>query len=190
MSTRDRILDAAAQVMRTQGYARATTKEIARVAECSEPLLYKYFRDKEDLLLHVFSERVQAFAPVSKAGSGTVADNLVAAANDALRFYGTTFPMMGSLLAAPSLLAATRESLAKYGAGPANVVSWLANYLRDEQRLGRIAADSDPDAIAALLFGACFQQAFLHYFEHGPDGGEIPSRVAQSLVDAVMRGLH
>jgi AcrR family transcriptional regulator len=45
MGTRDDILDAAAEVLRTQGFARATTKSIAQVAGYSEAALYKHFAD-------------------------------------------------------------------------------------------------------------------------------------------------
>ena len=41
MSTRDRMLDAAAHVMHTRGLSRATTKEIAKAAGYSEAALYK-----------------------------------------------------------------------------------------------------------------------------------------------------
>ena len=56
--TRDRILDAAAHVMRTRGFARTTTKEIARAAGYSEATLYKHFQDKTDLFLAVLKERL------------------------------------------------------------------------------------------------------------------------------------
>ncbi len=56
--TRDRILDAATHVMRTRGFARTTTKEIARAAGYSEATLYKHFQDKTDLFLAVLKERL------------------------------------------------------------------------------------------------------------------------------------
>ena len=37
--------------MRTIGLARATTKEIARAADCSEAALYKHFTGKEELFV-------------------------------------------------------------------------------------------------------------------------------------------
>jgi len=58
MSARDTILDAAAQVMREKGLARATTKEIARTAGYSEALLYKHFADKQEIYLAVLHERI------------------------------------------------------------------------------------------------------------------------------------
>ncbi|KAA3654281.1 MAG: TetR/AcrR family transcriptional regulator [Chloroflexi bacterium] len=47
------ILDAAAQVFSRQGYERATTREIADIADVSEGTLYNYFNSKRDLLIGV-----------------------------------------------------------------------------------------------------------------------------------------
>ena len=57
MSTRERILTAAAEVMRTKGLARSTTKEIARASGFSEATLYKHFANQEELFLAVLGER-------------------------------------------------------------------------------------------------------------------------------------
>ncbi|MFE9451874.1 TetR/AcrR family transcriptional regulator [Streptomyces sp. NPDC006739] len=169
MNARERILDAAASVMREHGVAHATTKQIARAAGYSEALLYKHFRDKEEILLHVLQERMPTFPGGAVPGEETVEANLVAVAHGALRFYLHAFPMMASMVAQPRLMAAARETLTRYGAGPQRPVRMLADYLQAEQNLGRVSTDSTPEAAAALLMGACFQQAFLRYFGGGPD---------------------
>lgn len=169
MSARERILDAAADVMREHGVAHATTKQIARAAGYSEALLYKHFRDKEQILLHVMQERMPSFTATAVPGQGTVEANLTAVAHGALRFYRNGFPMMASMVAQPRLMAAVRESLSRYGAGPHHPVNALAGYLAAERDLGRVSADADLDAAAALLMGACFQQAFFRYYSDGPD---------------------
>lgn len=169
MNARERILDAAAEVMREHGVAHATTKQIARAAGCSEALLYKHFPDKEQILLHVLQERMPAFTPTAAPGEKTVENNLVAIAHGALRFYRHAFPMMASMVAQPRLMATVRTSLARYGAGPQHPVTALAGYIAAEQDLGRVSAETDPDTTAALLMGACFQQAFLRYYSDGPD---------------------
>jgi AcrR family transcriptional regulator len=88
METRDRILDAAAELMRTRGIIRTTTKEIAKAAGFSEATLYKHFRDKEELLLKVLRERMPDFARFGfEAGEGTVEDNLFRLIREALDFY-------------------------------------------------------------------------------------------------------
>ncbi|MFG2000054.1 TetR/AcrR family transcriptional regulator [Spirillospora sp. NPDC048911] len=186
MSARERILDAAAEIMRTRGVASTTTKEIARAAGCSEALLYKHFRDKEELLTYVLRERMPAFAGIRRPGEATVEENLVAIAHGALRFYTRSFPMMASMAAQPVLMAATRESMKKYDAGPQHAVEWLAGYLAGEQRLGRVSPDADIETMAALLMGACFQQGFLHYVREGVDGDEVPRSLAESLVGGVL----
>jgi AcrR family transcriptional regulator len=47
------ILDAAAAVFAEKGFSRATTKEIADVANVSEGTIYNYFGSKRDLLLGI-----------------------------------------------------------------------------------------------------------------------------------------
>jgi AcrR family transcriptional regulator len=186
MNARERILDAAAAVMREHGVAQTTTKQIARAAGYSEALLYKHFRDKEEILLHVLQERMPAFPGGAVPGEGTVEANLVTVAHGALRFYLHAFPMMASMVAQPTLMAASRETLTGYGAGPQHPVRMLADYLQAEQDLGRVAAGSTPDAAAALLMGACFQQAFLRYFADGPD---FPESAAADLVAGLITTL-
>jgi AcrR family transcriptional regulator len=88
---RARILDAAEQLMRTIGLARATTKKIARAADCSEAALYKHFASKEDLFVHVLHERLASPGPLlaeltAHPGSRSVEENLTAIARRAVLF--------------------------------------------------------------------------------------------------------
>lgn len=174
MSTRDRMLDAAAHVMRTRGLARATTKEIAKEAGYSEAALYKHFRDKTDLFLGVLQERVPAnlgelLAGLGeRAGRGELRPTLVEIATVATDFYTETFPIAASLFSEPDLLSAHRAALRERGAGPQVVRDSLADYLAAEQRAGALSPTADPRATAALVLGACFQNAFLAHFTADP----------------------
>lgn len=190
MDTRDRILDAAAQLMRSRGIVRATTKEIAKAAAFSEATLYKHFRDKEELLLCVLRERVPDFASARvEAGEGRLEDNLFRLVRGALDFYREAFPMLSSLLSEPQLMVAHSASIGRYGGGPQHAVERTADYFRAEQRLGRVAADADPDAAAALLAGACFQQAFLRYFAAGAEAPPAPDTLATTLARTLTRAV-
>jgi AcrR family transcriptional regulator len=186
LSARERILDAAADIMRRHGVAGATTKEIARASGYSEALLYKHFRDKDELMLSVLKERMPPFTSMGVPGEGTVESNLVRIVHGGLRFYRRTFPMMVSMAAQPRLLRATRESLRRYGAGPQEPVRALARYLDAERDLGRVAPAADTGAVAALLMGACFQQGFLRYFAEGEDAADLPESFARELVRPVL----
>ncbi|MEV3962754.1 TetR/AcrR family transcriptional regulator [Nocardia sp. NPDC050193] len=190
MSTRERILDAAADILRTRGVVHATTKEIAQHAGVSEPTLYKYFGDKEKLLLAVLRERLPGPARAAVTpGEGELAGNLTELACAALDFYRQAIPMLGALLADPRRMAAHRAAMAEYGAGPEKAVGAFAAYLAAERDLGRIAADTDPDAVAALLIGACFHEAFLDHYSGGMYSTYSSRETAAGLVRALMRPL-
>ncbi|MEV0029378.1 helix-turn-helix domain-containing protein [Nocardia sp. NPDC050793] len=196
MSTRDRMLDAAAHVMRTRGLARTTTKEIAKAAGYSEAALYKHFRDKTDLFLAVLVERAptnlgSAVAGLTqRAGQGSVQETLEQVARGALAFYRVGFPMAASLFAEPDLLAAHRAALRDRGAGPQYIGIAVAAYLTAERDLGRIRSDADPDAAAALLIGACLQHAFLSSFAGEPADQDATDQIATALVRTLMSGLN
>jgi AcrR family transcriptional regulator len=170
-STRIRILDAASAVMTERGLTGATTKEIARAAGFSEATLYKHFTDKEDLFLTVMRERLPAgfigylAALAGRAGAGPVRVRLREVAARAVPFYRELTPMLGAVFAQPDLLARHQEVLRAAGVGPHLALSALADYLRAEQRLGGLTTKAQPDVLAALLLGACFQRAFLIEFE-------------------------
>jgi AcrR family transcriptional regulator len=190
MNTRDRILDAAAELMRTRGIIRTTTKEIAKAAGFSEATLYKHFRDKEELLLSVLRERMPGFARVQiTAGEDEVEDNVFRLVRGALDFYREAFPMLGSLLSEPALMAAHHTSISRYGAGPRHAVDRIADYFRAEQKAGRVAADADPEAAATLLAGACFQQAFFRYFAEGAGAAPAPDELVAALARTLTRAV-
>jgi AcrR family transcriptional regulator len=195
VTTRDRMLDAAAHVMRTRGMARATTKEIAKAAGYSEAALYKHFHDKTDMFLAVLSERVPSTLGTvlatlgQRAGEGSVQDTLQEVARAALSFYHETFVMAASVFSEPQLLAAHRAAVHERDSGPRHVNDVVANYLAAEQDLGRLRADADPRAGAALLLGACFQHAFLSRFDDTPLDDEAAQRVAADLARTLFSGL-
>jgi AcrR family transcriptional regulator len=177
--------------MREQGIARATTKQIAAVAGCSEALLYKHFRAKVDLFVAVLQERtpgeLAAFLTGLRdaAGQRTVEENLVEVADRALAFYRESFLIAVSIFFEREVFEAYRAALLERGAGPQMVSRWLADYLRAERDAGRVRADADPEAAAALLVGACLQHAFLGQFVEQPE----PGGHARSLVRMLLPGL-
>lgn len=191
MGTREDILVAAEKIMREQGYARATTKEIARAAGYSEAALYKHFQDKTAIFLGVLSERLPAFGTTlselgGQAGKGTVRAHLVRVTRLALDFYLESFPIAASLFSTRELLAAHRTAVRDLDSGPHGPQTTLAGYLRAERRLGRLPRATDVDAMAALLLGACFQQAFLMCFEDASPSPEERDRLAKSLVRTLL----
>jgi AcrR family transcriptional regulator len=187
MGTRDTILDAAAEIMQTRGLAHATTKEIAKAAGFSEATLYKHFRDKSEIFLDVLRERLPTFSPLvatlnASVGQRDIREALVEVGCNAIAFYYESFPMSASVYSELRLLTQHRSALASRGAGPHRANEGLAGYLRAEQKQGRIAGTAHPDAVAAVLLGACLQYAFLGTFAGQP----LDPKAAQSYVDDVV----
>ncbi|RKT83080.1 DNA-binding transcriptional regulator, AcrR family [Saccharopolyspora antimicrobica] len=186
MGTRDRMLDAAAHVMRTRGMARATTKEIAKESGFSEAALYKHFRDKTDLFLAVLQERAPGnlrallTGLTDRAGKGELRAVLEEVATEALDFYTETFPMAASVFSEQTLFTAHRDALQERGMGPHAVRAALAAYLKAEQRAGALDPGADPESTAALLLGACFQSAFLTHFTDAPN--PAPADLVRTLL--------
>lgn len=185
---RVRILDAAHELMLTVGLARATTKEIAKAAGCSEAALYKYFASKEELFIRVLAERLPRLTPLlssltAEPGRGTLEGNLTEIARQAALFYEQSFPIAASLYAETQLKRRHDEAMRDLGAGPHVPIEQLAAYLRAEQAAGRVRADADPFAAASLLMGACAQRAFA-YDAAGerPQADDFAARLARTLL--------
>jgi AcrR family transcriptional regulator len=184
-TTRDRILDAAATVMREKGIAKATTKEIARAAGYSEALLYKHFADKQEIYMGVLRERVGGYEdPLQLVGSATVEANLVTATVQLMAFYVESFPMSASIFSSTELLGSWRSGIAAHGGGPESPLANLDAYLSAEISGGRLPAGLDSYAVAASLCGAAFQHAFLACFngrDAVPDAADLARRLVASL---------
>lgn len=48
---REQLLDSAAALFASRGYARATTSELAKAAGVTEPIIYRHFKSKRDLFI-------------------------------------------------------------------------------------------------------------------------------------------
>lgn len=181
---RERILDAAVVVLREQGIAHATTKEIARSAGCSEALLYKHFPTKQVIFTSVLQERLQSVAAVTGlVGQHTVQENLVTLVDQLMTFYAQSFPVAASIFGSASLLRSFREGIRKAGGGGPEVpVDLLTEYLVAEQGAGRLEDGVDPSTLAVLLVGAAFQQGAFAAFD-GRDSVIGSQDLACRLVD-------
>ena len=189
-STRDRILDVTADLMRSSGLATLTTREIARAAGLTEAALYRHFKNKEDLLTSAFAERLPVFIELLKdlpqrAGQESVPTNLRRVAEAAVPFYRKAMPMLASIFGDPQLLARHRAWAQQTGLGPHRANAALGAYLLAERDLGRVAASLNTEAAAAMLLGACQQRAFFDEFLGRPFNVEETAALAAALVDTL-----
>lgn len=54
---REEVASAAFEVFLKEGFHRATTREIARLAGVSQGSIFTYFKDKEEILFHIFRQQ-------------------------------------------------------------------------------------------------------------------------------------
>jgi AcrR family transcriptional regulator len=194
MELRDRIIEAADQVIRTNGLSRTTTKEIARIAGCSEGSLYNHFQSKEDLFVHVMKGMLPGFLAVlfklpRRKGTGTVKDNLEEVANAALDFFNLSTAMIASMFSEPQLLASYREGYQQRNEGPHRSNEIVAAYLLAEQKLGRVRANVNPRSAADLLLGACFQHAFHMQMSDMDESEESKKKFVEDVLQTLTQEL-
>jgi AcrR family transcriptional regulator len=188
---REAILSAAEECIRVHGMARVTTKDIARHAGCSEGSIYNHFEDKLDLLSAVISARLPDLmglvgAMAERAGSGTVQENLAEVMQRALQFFGDVVPLMGSMFGDPQLLCRYQATFVGENGGPPHSVQAVVDYLRAEQRLGRVKVDADPEAATVILLGACYEYALIQRLTGRPP---FPAGRMEAVLELLCAGL-
>ena len=227
---RDYLIATAARLIDQRGSAGLAVRDIAREAQVADGVLYNYFEDKEDLLVHALLAHVgnvMNSAPqlLPAPGEGTVAENLRAFIDGGIATLLRVTPAFAGLIGQPKVLARFH---AMVGGDPAfdpasadggeairddgeagrddgeagqddgeaarddgrGLPDLLTAYLRGEQRLGRIRADVDIDAAAALVVGAMHGQ-ILPRVLFTPPGSPvtIPPGLGARLADTVLDGI-
>jgi AcrR family transcriptional regulator len=161
-SRRGEIVAAAAGLLREHGLQGVTTRAIAEAVPCSEGAIYVHFEDRLELILAVMEEslpemRVPLHALKESVGKGTVEKNLVTAVQGLVRFQQRVVVMLCSLVTEPELRGRFRERLGAQGRGPERGIRTLAEYIEEEQALGRISGDVDAmEAARGLMSGVFF----------------------------------
>ncbi|GCE13280.1 TetR/AcrR family transcriptional regulator [Tengunoibacter tsumagoiensis] len=192
MGTRQQILEATERVIQQLGIARVTTKEIAREAGCAEGTLYKHFEHKEDLFLQVLQENLPEFVLAlhdHQPGQRTVQENLLAIAEAAFLYYTQLTPLAASFFADTELLTRHRTWMDTHQIGPQRLPARVAEYIQQEQQLGRITPQLDPLTISHLLLGPCFQLAFNYSFLGTPRQPHEASLHLKSILEVLVSGL-
>ena len=193
--TRRAILEAADQLINDRGFMAATTREIARAAKCAEGSIYRYFEDKHALFMEVVKTHYSEFFELmdtlpDRAGTSAVRRNVEEVARSALDFYRGIIPMVCGAVAEHLLLQEHREYFRRHGTGPVKMIGSLAEYLRREQRLGRISQRVSPEHAARLVMGTCYAESFLMLFLGDDWQHEGDQRFARELVKTAFLGLE
>jgi AcrR family transcriptional regulator len=162
--TSQRILDAALRVFGRDGVSGATTREIARVAKVNEVTLFRYFRNKNELLRQVVLQSCKRYEQVFADASLETVDDL----RRTVRNYAETYAQklrdnedfvrtfVGEMTRHLKLC----RSLFVKSAKP--VRQKFIAYLQAAQKAGLVRKDLDPitatDALSGMLMAGALRR--------------------------------
>jgi AcrR family transcriptional regulator len=189
---REHLIDATDGLLSRSPIAAITTRDIARAAEVSDGVLYNYFDDKTALILAALVRRYQRLArrfydALPAAGSATVEENLVAFANGSFDLLVEALPTVAGLLTEPLLLHRLLDEIHQGELGPQYMQARLGDYLREEQRLGRLPA-VDVTPAGTMLMGSVAVVALSIQFAAMPDRAALAAGL-RPIVATILRGL-
>ena len=189
LRARERILQAAAELFRAQGY-EASMDGIASAADVSKQTLYNQFGSKEDLFKAIVAARADELrAPLSDVGLERHPREVLT--EFARQYYALIMTADGMAFLRMVVAAAPRfPEIARdfYEFGPKHTLALLADWMAREDRLGRL--DTGDPAFAAEHFTSLIQG---HVQLRGLLGIEIElspaelERRARFCADAFMR---
>lgn len=205
---REYLIATAARLIGERGTGALTVRDIAREAQVADGVLYNYFEDKEDLLANALLAHVAAVmgsAPplLPEPGTGTVADNLRDFIDGGLEVLKRVTPAFAGLVSQPKVLARFHAMVggdAAFGAAAPDsapgeghgrgLPDMLGAYLRAEQRLDRIDAAADIDAVVILIVGAIHGQVLPRLIFSLPGAvidtpADVPGRLAETILAGI-----
>jgi AcrR family transcriptional regulator len=176
------ILAAASRAFAEKGYETTSITEIARSAEVSDGLIYKYFTNKRDLLEHVlraFYERIIEDLAAKVARGKDFGDQL----------YILISEHLGTFVAERNLcrLFISEVRTASDYRGSAiqllnrRYTSILIKMVDAAAARGEISADVDPRVVRDMLFGAIEHAAWRHTIAKRPIDVQAVARVMTGI---------
>lgn len=152
---RTRIMNSMIRLLDVREFNRITTAEIAREAEVTEGLIYKYFRDKKDLLYQVLVELFRQVIDRIERETATATG-----AHDKLKTFirASVASYAGSRVLSRILLLEVRNSQSFFASNAYGLVRQysgiLARILKEGMDAGEFARDLEIRALREIIFGA------------------------------------
>jgi len=187
---RRHLIDVTQRLLAAHGFARLTTREIAREAQVADGVLYNHFAGKDDLVVTALDERAtelvnEFLAARPEPGVGALEENLAALARAVLKFNAGIVPLVTGLFGQTELLDRFIADIHAGQVGPQTAFAATVDYVEGEQRFGRVDDDADAVAVAELLFGACHLRGFVGQLGPGTGGGG-EARAVDVDLDAIV----
>ena len=158
---RRRLFDAASRVLRRDGAGGLSSRAVTSEAGTATGLLFRHFADFDAFLADFVMDQLSsvhghAASWLARAGTGTVAGNLVDAA---LSIAPAAALLVEIVHTRPALMARLLESRHEHAAGIDDIERSFAAYLDAERRLGRIDDGVDVPGLATAVAASVHQLA-------------------------------
>ncbi len=186
---RIRIIDAAIKVFAEKGFHQARVTDIASQAGVADGTIYLYFRNKEDLLLTIFEEKMQEI----NAGLGRVLEGVDDPLDRIRAFARYHFQLVhdhGALAEVLQVeLRLSNKFLKEYRPKPLwQYLGAFANILRDGQAAGKVRADVDVFIAKWAFFGALDELAMQWVLSRGKPRFNLDA-AAETVADIFIKGI-
>jgi AcrR family transcriptional regulator len=185
--TRQRILQAAAQLFAEQGYARATTRALAAAAGVNEVTLFRHFGSKQGL----FSAIIEAYAApalntaMTAQLTGDYRHDLLVMGNHVLRAMLERRNAMHLMLCEAEHFPEVRQVLAE---NPRQLRQALAGYLQQQMARGRVRP-LHAEAAAQAFWGMFFAYTISLWLLDEPLDPELDAEeLVEQFVDIFVEG--
>jgi TetR/AcrR family transcriptional regulator, fatty acid metabolism regulator protein len=187
---RDRIIDAAVEVFADKGFRAARISDIARKAGVADGTIYLYFKNKEDLLLVIFEEKMALLLEMLQATLAESQDPI-----ERIRAYARhhfraieEHPALAQVLQVE--LRQSHRFLREYR--PEMLWRYLdvfGELVREGQADGRIRADVDPFLAQWAFFGALDEISIQWVLSRKRERFNL-EHAASQVVELFLRGME
>ena len=166
ISTKDRIISTAIDIISESGLSNLTTKTISAKANLSEPLLYRFYGDVNELLVDVVSYYFRFDKGIRKtiqSKEGSYLEKIRAYVENYAIYYENYYTLSTLMLQYEELLhnPATRDMVE---AGAQGRREYLTNLFREAKEAGEIKteliAENLTDCVYGYIHAACLKRRF------------------------------
>lgn len=184
-----RILEAAIAVFAEKGFHQARISDVARRAGVADGTIYLYFRNKDDLLLSLFEEKMDELLQGLHDAVGTSTDPRERIARFAAFHFGQVEQNRALAEVLQVELRLSNKFLKEYR--PTKLWAYLQvleDAVRDGQQAGTFRTDVEPFVAAWALFGA-LDELGMQWVLSRKVRTRSPDDLARQVADTFLRGL-
>ncbi len=177
---RERILRAAIRVFARKGFYATRVSEIAKAAGVADGTIYLYFKNKDDVLVSIFEDRMGKLIAVLREEAAR-AESTEERVRRIIELQLGLLEGQRDLAEVVTVNLRQSSRLLKEYAAPlfTEYLEVLSNVIADGQREGTLREDINPRIVARALFGALDGIA-LTWALAGPDPSALRSRRSSS----------